>query len=184
MIDVSALKVLTNLTDATFYTYLQDSISAIRAYSNKSYITLTGVKDDFEILDGEITSTLPDTFSKFASGDVIELRFSEFNTRTYVVKTIVSNVMTVNEEVQDENFTGYIIKLNVSVPTTTLASMIVFTKNSVSRSGLKFESLDGYSYTVDSVRMTHGFPTNTMQSIKRKLPGNMEREYYNAGFIL
>lgn len=187
MFDVHTLAVMSAATLNEVRTFLPSVLNAIRNYTNRSFITDVCISDNFSISKGKIIVT-KDIPAQIVPESQIELRYSVNNTKIYTVKKIDGNQIETYENLFDEEFEGFLIKLSFEdIDETTISSMISYKRSTVKRSALKSESLDGYSYTlnVESDKTSQGFPNSLMSSLNslRKLPGSREVEYYERGFI-
>lgn len=188
MFDVVALASMSGATEDEVRTFLPSVLSAIRGYTNRSFITNVGISGDFIISDGNKIQSPEDIPSEIVVNSQIELRYSLNNTKIYTVKSIENNVIETYEKLFEETFNGFLIKLSFKgVDDDTVSSMINYKKSIIKYSAVKSESLDGYGYTlnVDSNNSTNGYPNNLMSSVSnlRQLPDKKEVEYYERGFI-
>lgn len=187
MFDITDIATLSGCTNDEVRTYLPSILNTIRSYTNRSFITPVGVTDDIVVSEYNTITLSGETFDYFAVGDTIELRYSMNNLFIYTVKEISVDLMviTTNEKLYAESFEGIVIKLAFPITNDGIAEMVKFRKTSSSRIGLKTETLDGYSYTLDDVT-SYGYPKSILTPLNylRQLPNSMEREYRVAGYNL
>ena len=188
MFDIETLDSMSGATVEEVRTFLPSVLSAIRGYTNRSFITNVGISGDFTISGGDKIQSSEDIPSEIIPGSQIELKYSLNNTKIYTVKSIKDNVIQTYEKLFDETFNGFLIKLSFKgVDDDTVSSMINYKKSIIKYSAVKSESLDGFSYTlnVDSNNSTNGYPNNLMSSLNylRQLPDKREVDYYERGFI-
>lgn len=187
MFDITEIATLSGSTVEEVRTYLPSLLIAIRSYTNKSFITPVGVKDDI-VIDGNNTiksTVLP--FDSMYVGDVIEVLFSDNNKLMYTIKEISDDKMTITtfEKLYDDSGLFIVVKLSFPFPSDVVAEMLKFKKLSASKTGLKTETLDGYSYTVEDLTQ-QGYPKSIMSQLSylRQLPGSITREYLRAEYYI
>lgn len=185
MIDIQELASISGLTEEKVKTFLPGVLQTIRNYTHKAFITSVNISGEIIIEDGQIqVEEIP---SKLIAGSQIELKGSINNTKIYTIKSIENNIITTNETLYDDTFTGYIIKLNFNIDESVIAGLITFKNSTVKQTGVKSESTDGYSYqlNIDSTNSYQGYPSNLLSSIDhlRQLPGSELEEYYRLGYI-
>lgn len=183
MFDAQEIVTLSGSTIDEVRTLTPYLLQTIRDYTNRSFITLIGVIDDISITDENTISLLANTFENFVVGDTIEIRYSENNKFVYTIATISEDnkSITTNEKIYAEEVYGVVIKLSIPIHSVVLSDMIKY--RNTSKQGLISESLDGYSYTLESSSFG-GFPKSILSNFAhlKQLPDSMEREYRNAGF--
>lgn len=188
MFDVDTLASMSGATEDEVRTFLPSVLSAIRGYTNRSFITNVGVSGDFIVSGGNKILSPEDIPSEIVVNSQIELRYSLNNTKIYTVKSISGKTIETYEKLFEETFNGFLIKLSFKgIDDDVVSSMINYKKSIIKYSAVKSESLDGYGYTlnVESNNSTKGYPNNLMSSLSnlRQLPDKREVEYYERGFV-
>lgn len=186
MFDVDSIATLSGVSTEQVRTYLPSVLSAVRGYTNKSFITSIGISGNITISDNIITVE-NDIPKEITVDSQIELRYSINNTKIYTVKSISGKTITTYEKLFNESFDGFLIKLSFAGITEDLiASMINYKIPTIKYSAIKSESIGDVSYTlnVDSNNTIEGYPINLMSSLNklRQLPESREVEYYERGF--
>ena len=187
MFDIEQIANLSNLDINSVRTFLPDILNSIREYTHKTFITNVIISGEISISDGKIiiSSDIP---TDFIVDSNIELKGSINNTGIYTIKSIENNTIETYEKLFDEDFNGFIIRLSfVGITSDTISSMVTYKNRSLNSSGVKSESIDGYTYTLDtdSNNNVSGYPINIMRSFNsmKQLPGNEAKEYYGMGII-
>ena len=188
MFDVKTLASMSGASVEEVRTFLPSVLSAIRDYTNRSFITNVGISGDFTVSGGNKILLPEDIPSEIVVDSQFELKYSLNNTKIYTVKSINGREIETYEKLFEETFNGFLIKLSFKNIADDVVSSMVNYKKSVSKlTAVKSESLDGYSYTlnVDSTNSTNGYPNNLMNSLSslRQLPDKREVEYYERGFV-
>ena len=184
MFDVNTIATLSNIDIDTIRTLLPDVLNAIRSYTHKSFITNVSIADSIKISNNTIILS-NDVPSDFIVDSQIELKYSINNRKIYTIKSIEGNTIETYEKLFDEEFTGFIIKLSFNISEDILANMITYKNRSISLSGIKSESTDGYSYTMQTDSMANGYPSYIMKEFDymRQLPDSYYDEYYYLGYV-
>jgi hypothetical protein len=185
MFDIENIAINAGVDADKVRTLLPDVLNTIRNYTNRAFITSIGVSDTFTIKDNIIkfNKNVP---SEITEGSYIELYKSLNNTKIYVVKAITNNSIEVYGKLFDESFNGSIIKLSfANIGETDLASMVNYKNSTIKLSAVKSESMDGYSYTLNTDDNFEGYPLNLLSAFNsfKQLPQFRKREYYERGFI-
>ena len=188
MFDVKTLASMSGASVEEVRTFLPSVLSAIRDYTNRSFITNVGISGDFTVSGGNKILLPEDIPSEIVVDSQFELKYSLNNTKIYTVKSINGREIETYEKLFEETFNGFLIKLSFKNIADDVVSSMVNYKKSVSKlTAVKSESLDGYTYTlnVDSTNSTNGYPNNLMNSLSslRQLPDKREVEYYERGFV-
>lgn len=184
---IQKLMSLTNLSQDVVEEYLPDILQDIREYANRTYMSAVSIRDNITIdADGKITleENFEDFDFQFQVGDFIEFKYSERNPNIYMISEVGEDYFKVANNISQDKCECFIVRLSFDIGLSTLAGMINYRKKAVENPGLYSQSLDGYSFTFDVKETKAGYPMTLMKSIKRRLPGNMEKEYYRAGIIL
>ena len=186
MFDVDSIATLSGVSTEQVRTYLPSVLSAVRGYTNKSFITSIGISGNITISDNVITVE-NDIPKEITVDSQIELRYSINNTKIYTVKSISGKTITTYETLFNESFDGFLIKLSFEGITEDLiASMINYKIPTIKYSAIKSESIGDVNYVlnVDSNNTIEGYPINLMSSLNklRQLPESREVEYYERGF--
>lgn len=187
MFDIEQIANLSNLDINSVRTFLPDILNSIREYTHKTFITNVIISGEISISDGKIIISL-DIPTDFIVNSNIELKGSINNTKIYTIKSIEDNKIETYETLFDETFNGFVIRLSFNgINNDILSSMISYKNVALNSSGVKSESIDGYTYTLDtdSNNIVNGYPISIMQSFNsmRQLPGSEALEYYNMGVI-
>lgn len=185
MIDINEIANISGLTNKKVLTFLPGVLQTIRNYTHKPFITSVNISGKIIIENGQIqVEEIP---LKLIPGSQIELKGSINNTKIYTIESIDDNIITTYEDLHDDTFNGYIIKLNFNIDESIIASLINFKSSTVKQSGIKSESIDGYSYqlNIDSEHSYQGYPLNLLSSLNhlKQLPGSELEEYYRQGYI-
>lgn len=184
---IQKLMSLTNLSQDVVEEYLPDILQDIREYANRTYMSAVSIRDTVSIdVNGKITlaENFEDFEFQFQVDDFIEFKYSERNPKIYMISEVGVDYFKVANTIYQDTVECFIVRLSFDIGISTLSGMINYRKKAVENPGLYSQSLDGYSFTFDVKDTQAGYPMTLMKSIKRKLPGNMEKEYYRAGIIL
>ena len=179
------LATLIGVSEDQLVLHIPKALSAIRVYTNRLFLTPVHFGGRINVTTSGIT--IDADVSQIHPGDVIELLLSNFNTELLIVESVEDNTITVynSETLGTETFDGYIVKVHFGISVSILINMIKYDLVTSSKLGVKSESLEGYSYTLntDQADTVGGYPITILAALQniKQMPGNESREYRRVG---
>lgn len=168
--------------------YMDNILMSIRTYTHRLFLTPIHYFGKVEVKNGEIK--VDNLNINLGPGDTIELLLGTFNTAIMVVESVSDNTIKVynSETLSDETFNGYVVKLHFNISVSIFITMLNYSLVTTSKIGVKSESLEGYSYTLntDKSETVGGYPISVLSALNglKQMPGQESREYARAGLFI